>query len=78
MQFSLSGMSRVLVTLVAVGAAVAAGAGLWQRYEVQPWTRDGRIKANVIQVAPDVTGQVTRMLVHDNQQVAREIGRAHV
>ncbi|MFS0757313.1 HlyD family secretion protein [Noviherbaspirillum sp. 1P10PC] len=81
MQFSLSGMSRVLVTLVAVGAAVAAGAGLWQRYEVQPWTRDGRIKANVIQVAPDVTGQVTRMLVHDNQQVARgetlfEIDRA--
>lgn len=81
MQFSFSGMGRVLVTLVAVGAAVAAGAGLWQRYEVQPWTRDGRIKANVIQVAPDVTGQVTRMLVHDNQQVAKgetlfEIDRA--
>jgi multidrug resistance efflux pump len=81
MQFSLSGMGRVLVTLVAVGAAAVAGAGLWQRYEVQPWTRDGRIKANVIQVAPDVTGQVTRMLVHDNQQVARgetlfEIDRA--
>jgi multidrug resistance efflux pump len=71
MQFSLSGMGRVLLTLVAVGAAVVAGAGLWQRYEVQPWTRDGRIKANVIQVAPDVTGQVTRMLVRDNQQVAR-------
>jgi len=81
MQFSLSGMGRVLVTLVAVGAAAVAGASLWQRYEVQPWTRDGRIKANVIQVAPDVTGQVTRMLVHDNQQVARgetlfEIDRA--
>ena len=81
MQFSLSGMGRVLVTLVAVGAAAVAGTGLWQRYEVQPWTRDGRIKANVIQVAPDVTGQVTRMLVHDNQQVARgetlfEIDRA--
>jgi multidrug resistance efflux pump len=71
MQFSLSGMGRVLLTLVAVGAAAVAGAGLWQRYEVQPWTRDGRIKANVIQVAPDVTGQVTRMLVRDNQQVAR-------
>jgi multidrug resistance efflux pump len=81
MPFSLSGMRRVLLTLVAVGAAAVAGTGLWQRYEVQPWTRDGRIKANVIQVAPDVTGQVTRMLVHDNQQVAKgetlfEIDRA--
>ncbi|MBV0881650.1 HlyD family secretion protein [Noviherbaspirillum sp. L7-7A] len=74
-------MGRVLLTLVAVGAAAVAGTGLWQRYQVQPWTRDGRIKANVIQVAPDVTGQVTRMLVHDNQQVSRgetlfEIDRA--
>jgi RND family efflux transporter MFP subunit len=37
---------------------------------MDPWTRDGRIKANVIQVAPDVSGQVTKVLVHDNQQVS--------
>jgi RND family efflux transporter MFP subunit len=42
---------------------------LWWHYEMDPWTRDGRIKANVIQVAPDVSGQVTKVLVHDNQQV---------
>ncbi|NDP60868.1 MAG: HlyD family secretion protein, partial [Oxalobacteraceae bacterium] len=32
-------------------------------------TRDGRIKAGVVQVAPDVTGQITAVQVHDNQQV---------
>jgi RND family efflux transporter MFP subunit len=70
MKFSLLALGRITVTLLAVAAATAVGARLWQRYEVEPWTRDGRIKANVVQVAPDVTGQLTRVLVHDNQQVA--------
>jgi RND family efflux transporter MFP subunit len=42
---------------------------LWHHYEVEPWTRDGRVKAYVVQVAPDVTGPVTKVYVHDNQQV---------
>jgi RND family efflux transporter MFP subunit len=42
---------------------------MWRHYEVEPWTRDGRVKAYVVQVAPDVTGQVTKVYVHDNQQV---------
>jgi RND family efflux transporter MFP subunit len=70
MKFSLPAMGRITVTLLAVAAAIAVGASLWQRYEVEPWTRDGRVKANIIQVAPDVTGQLTRVHVHDNQQVA--------
>jgi hypothetical protein len=56
------------ITLVAAGRS--AGWQLWRHYEVEPWTRDGRVKAYVVQVAPDVTGQVTaRCYVHDNQQV---------
>jgi RND family efflux transporter MFP subunit len=43
---------------------------MWRHYEVEPWTRDGRVKAYVVQVAPDVTGQVTKVYVHDNQHVA--------
>jgi RND family efflux transporter MFP subunit len=60
---------RFFVTMVAVAAAGLLAWRLWQHYEVEPWTRDGRIKADVVQVAPDVTGQVTAVLVHDNQQV---------
>ena len=62
-------IGRVVVTLVAVVAALALGARLWRHYEVEPWTRDGRVKANVVQIAPDVTGQVTAIYVRDNQRV---------
>ena len=57
-------------TLAFAAGAVYAGWQLWRHYEVEPWTRDGRVKAYVVQVAPDVTGQVTKVYVHDNQHVA--------
>jgi RND family efflux transporter MFP subunit len=71
MSFNVSwpALGRITVTLVALAAAGAVGWRLWQHYEVEPWTRDGRIRANVVQVAPDVTGQVTAVFVHDNQRV---------
>ncbi|MDB5757341.1 MAG: efflux transporter periplasmic adaptor subunit [Burkholderia sp.] len=69
MKLSLPALGRIAVTLLAVAAAIAIGARLWQRYEVEPWTRDGRVRANVVQVAPDVTGQLIRVYVRDNQQV---------
>jgi len=61
--------ARVGITLLATAAALYVGVQLWQHYEVEPWTRDGRLKAYVVQVAPDVTGQVTKVYVHDNEQV---------
>src|SRR5690606_15441535 len=50
-------------------------------YELAPWTRDGRVKAYVVQVAPDVSGLVTAVPVHDNQDIKKgdvlfEIDRA--
>jgi RND family efflux transporter MFP subunit len=61
---------RVLVTLVAVAVAVAAGWLLWETYLLSPWTRDGRVRANVVQIAPDVSGVITEVRVRDNQPVA--------
>ncbi len=68
-KISMQEMRRYGITVVAVLVAVVIGWKLWGHYENDPWTRDGRIKANVIQVAPDVTGQVLKIHVHDNQQV---------
>jgi multidrug resistance efflux pump len=69
MKTILSTIGRVSLTAVVTAGAVYAGWQLWRHYEVEPWTRDGRVKAYVVQVAPDVTGQVTKVYVHDNQQV---------
>lgn len=66
---SLSALRRYLVTLVVVLVALFIGWRLWIHYENDPWTRDGRIKADIVQVAPDVTGQVVKINVVDNRQV---------
>lgn len=66
---SLSSMLRVAVTLVAVVLAAVAGWYLWRTYEDSPWTRDGRVRANVVNVAPDVAGAVIDLKVKDNQEV---------
>ena len=59
----------VVVTMLAVAAAVWAALRLWDHYELAPWTRDGRVRANIVQIAPDVTGLVTAVPVQDNQSV---------
>ena len=65
----LAATTRIGITLLATAGAIYVGVQLWQHYEIAPWTRDGRLKAYVVQVAPDVTGQVTKVYVHDNQLV---------
>jgi multidrug resistance efflux pump len=62
---------RPLLTLVIVVAALFAGRWLWFTYQEAPWTRDGRVRADVVTIAPDVSGLVTEVLVHDNQTVKR-------
>jgi multidrug resistance efflux pump len=58
---------RVLVTVIAVAIATACGWYLWLTYQESPWTRDGRVRANVVTVAPDIAGAVIDVAVKDNQ-----------
>lgn len=60
---------RVVLTLVVVAIASVIGWQLWVYYMDEPWTRDGVVRADVVGVAPDVSGLVSEVLVHDNQQV---------
>lgn len=62
-------IARFTVTAVAVAAAGWALLQLWDHYERAPWTRDGRVRANVVQIAADVSGLVTAVPVRDNQAV---------
>jgi RND family efflux transporter MFP subunit len=60
---------RLLVMLAIVAAALIAARWLWIHYEVEPRTRDGRVRADFVPIAPDVSGLVTSIAVHDNQVV---------
>ncbi|MBL6080338.1 HlyD family secretion protein [Belnapia sp. T18] len=74
-------MKRLALTLLAVALAGLVGWQLWDYYILAPWTRDGRVRADVVGVAPDVSGLVAAVAVQDNQVVERgallfEIDRA--
>ncbi|MGI4860528.1 MAG: efflux RND transporter periplasmic adaptor subunit [Janthinobacterium lividum] len=60
-----------LVTLLIFAAAILAGRLLWLHYMDSPWTRDARVRADIINVAPDVSGMIVELPVHDNQFVHR-------
>ena len=64
-------LGRIAVTLVTVAIAAAVGWYLWDYYMERPWTRDGRVRADVVQVAPDVSGVISRVDVADNQRIRR-------
>jgi RND family efflux transporter MFP subunit len=64
-------ISRFGITALAVAAACFVGVRLWAYYMDAPWTRDGRVRADIVQVAPDVSGFVTDVLVRDNQRIQR-------
>ncbi|WP_416424751.1 HlyD family secretion protein [Pseudomonas sp. App30] len=61
----------VVATLLVVAVAAQLGSTLWNHYMAQPWTRDGRVRADIINVAPDVSGVVVEVPVHDNQLVKK-------
>lgn len=62
-------LPRMLVTPLVVALALLAGYWLWQHYMLSPWTRDARVRADVVSIAPDVSGWVVELNVRDNQQV---------
>lgn len=64
-------LGRVAVTLAAVAVAVFAGWQFWNYYLLSPWTRDARVLADVLRVAPDVSGLISAIHVRDNQAVGK-------
>ncbi|KPX32161.1 HlyD family secretion protein [Pseudomonas ficuserectae] len=61
----------LLATLLVLAIALWVGRTLWVDYMDTPWTRDGRVRADIINVAADVSGTVVDVPVHDNQRVKR-------
>jgi multidrug resistance efflux pump len=60
---------RVLLTLVVLTSASLLGYDMASYYLYSPWTRDARVRADVVSVAPDVSGYITDLRVHNDQFV---------
>src|ERR1700754_1688485 len=63
---------RVLLTLILLVAASVLGSDVASYYLYSPWTRDARLRANVVTVAPDVSGYVDDIRVRNNQFVRKD------
>ncbi|MDY7568222.1 HlyD family secretion protein [Pseudomonas sp. RTC3] len=61
----------LIATLLVLALALWIGRTLWINYMDTPWTRDGRVRADVINVAADVSGVVVDVPVRDNQLVKK-------
>ena len=65
-------LGRVVLTLLVVAFACVVVWRMTMYYMFAPWTRDGHIRADVVQIAPDVSGLIKQVDVRDNQPVIRD------
>lgn len=62
---------RPIVIIVMLIIAIFTIFHLWDYYNAEPWTRDGRVRGDVIEVSSDISGLVTKVFVQDNQTVKK-------
>ena len=60
---------RYFTTGVLVVAALVAARYGWLVYVTSPWTRDGMVRVQVANVAPQISGQIVEVRTYDNQHV---------
>jgi RND family efflux transporter MFP subunit len=56
-------------TLIVFALALLAAGWLWNYYMQSPWTRDGKVRAELVDITPQVSGRITQLKVKDNQFV---------
>ena len=60
-----------LATIIIIGLAAWAAVSLYSRYVQDPWTRDGQVRANIVGIAPRVSGPIIVVAVRDNERVKK-------
>ncbi len=60
-----------LPTLLLVLVAVVLAYVVYQRWTHDPWTRDGQVRADIVKIAPRVSGYIVEIAVQDNQFVRK-------
>ncbi len=65
-------MKKIIAAVLTLGILALAGWLGYKKYRHyihNPWTRDGQVRSQVIQITPRVTGMVTALYIKDNQFV---------
>lgn len=62
---------RIGITLLVVLLGIMAIFKVWAFYTESPWTRDAKFTADVVAIAPDVSGLLTEVPIKDNQLVQK-------
>jgi multidrug resistance efflux pump len=60
---------RYVATGVLVVAALVAARHGWRIYMTSPWTRNGMVRVQVANVAPQISGQIVELRTRDNEHV---------
>ncbi|RFQ29030.1 HlyD family efflux transporter periplasmic adaptor subunit [Pseudomonas sp. ATCC 13867] len=59
------------LTLVMLALAIVLGGFAWEYYTRAPWTRDARVRADVVTLSADVGGRIVELPIRDNQFVGK-------
>jgi multidrug resistance efflux pump len=62
-------MVKIAATALCISVAILSALVIWEMYVNAPWTRDGRVRVQVANIAPQISGQITEVHVVDNQFV---------
>ena len=62
-------LQRMLMSGAVVLVAVAVGLFKYWDYVTNPWTRDGQVRAQVVQITPRISGPIVNLPIMDNQLV---------
>ncbi|MCZ6502133.1 MAG: HlyD family secretion protein [Gammaproteobacteria bacterium] len=65
----MTGTRKLLLTSMVLLLALGVLVTKYWSYVINPWTRDGQVRAQVIQITPRVTGPIVKLTVSDNQFV---------
>src|ERR1700753_4079642 len=61
----------ILVSLVALIGVLVTGALVTRRIDERPNTDDAYLQADIVHMAPDVSGRIVELDVRDNQKVRK-------
>jgi multidrug resistance efflux pump len=60
------------LTVLVAALAIMLGWALWNVYMAAPWTRDGTVRADIVTMAPEVSGRIVALPIADNQFVHKD------